>query len=381
MSTILGIHYGIDSSQHDVGACLIKNGNLKYSIEEERLIKIKQARGKLPIFSIKKILELEKIQMKDVDLIVFTGSTFKDGKEIVKKFINHYFGSCPKLLVIDHHLAHLSSAFFHSKFTRSIVLSIDGMGDKTSICIAKADLKKGIKVVEKRLSEDSLGHFYGIITSYLGFNVAEDEYKVMGLAPYGKDVYRNEFKEIYDEDKISGINSNIMKYQTKKLNMNMPFYNNNFLKKFGQNRKLGERITKKHENIAASCQANLENLINSLVNYSIKKTNNFSSNLCLVGGVALNSLANGKINNKNLKKIFVEPSSSDRGLALGCGLYGSFLKDKKVPKIKNLYLGPKYSDKKIEEILLRNKIKFKKVKNPEKHAANKLNKNKVIGWF
>ena len=127
MSVVLGIHYGISSGQHDVGACLVINGTLKHFIEEERLLRVKTARGKLPIYSIKKILELEKISMRDIDLVVFPGKTYKKNYDTIKSFLNHYFGHAPKLMAIEHHLAHLASAFFHSNFENSVILSIDGV--------------------------------------------------------------------------------------------------------------------------------------------------------------------------------------------------------------------------------------------------------------
>jgi carbamoyltransferase len=381
MSVVLGIHYGISSGQHDVGACLVKNGNLKHFIEEERLLRVKTARGRLPIYSIKKILELEKITMKDIDLVVFPGKTYIKNFNTIKSFLNHYFGHTPKLMAIEHHLAHLSSAFFHSDFNDSAILSIDGVGDNTSVCIAIADKKNGIKILEKRLSDSSFGHYYGLITSFLGFAVAEDEYKIMGLAPFGNPNYTKKFEKILKSDKVKGFKTNLNLFKSKNLNIQLPYYNQRFIKNFGKQRCINEKITRRHENLAASAQKNLENLINSLINYTSKKSKNFSQNLCLVGGVALNCLANGKINNPKFKKIFVEPAASDRGLAMGCGLYGSFLRDKKIKPIKDLYLGTQYTNNEIKKILVRNKIKYKILKNPELDAAKKIFKNKVVGWF
>ena len=183
--TILGIHCGFSIHTHEPGAALIKNGKIISVCEEERLIRVKNALGYLPTNSIKQVLAESKTKIKKINLIVSTGVTVKNYKNTLRKFFNDQFGFCPKIILVHHHLSHIASSFYTSGFKESTCLSLDAYGDSASGMIAKASRKNGIKILEIIDKDNSLGTLYSAATEFLGY-VDGDEYKVMGLASYGK---------------------------------------------------------------------------------------------------------------------------------------------------------------------------------------------------
>ncbi|MDE3060854.1 MAG: carbamoyl transferase, partial [Pseudomonadota bacterium] len=182
---ILGIHSGVTIGQHDPGAALIMDGKIVAVIEEERLIRIKSPRAYLPIRSIAACLKEGGISIKDVDILAHPGETYEDMPARIQSYMRHYFGHCPEIRMINHQMAHLASAYYCSGFEDAMCISWDAYGDRLSASFATASRSDGIKVMETRDSEHSLGNFYAALTSYIGFDAGEDEFKVMGLAPYG----------------------------------------------------------------------------------------------------------------------------------------------------------------------------------------------------
>ena len=185
---ILGIHGGVSINQHDPAAALICDGKLVACIEEERLVRVKSPRGLLQIESIRACLREAGLNIQDIDLVAHPGDTYEDMPPRIESYLRHYFGYTPPIRMINHQLAHLASTFYHSGYERAMCLSYDAYGDRQSAALGLGT-KAGIKVLETRPWDDSLGSFYAAMTSFLGFLPAEDEYKVMGLAPYGSDMY------------------------------------------------------------------------------------------------------------------------------------------------------------------------------------------------
>ena len=142
---ILGIHGGFTIHQHDAAASLMINGKLICSVEEERLFRQKDALGLLPINAIKKCLKEASIKMNDVDLIALPGETYDDLEERTKNWIKHYWGYCPKIMLVNHQLAHIASSFFHSNFDNAMCLTMDAFGDRLSAALVKADKNNGLK--------------------------------------------------------------------------------------------------------------------------------------------------------------------------------------------------------------------------------------------
>ena len=374
---ILGIHGGFNVHQHDPSAALIIDGKLHTVIEEERLLRVKGCNGILPIESVRTCLNNAKINLKDVDYIVLDGKTHQDIKERTKDWLKHHFGFCPKIKVVNHQLAHLSSAYFQSGFENALCISYDAWGDRLSGAVAVGN-KDSLNIISKIPGDNSLGVFYSTMTSFLGFKPNDDEYKVMGLAPYGKSNFDLSFflkstnegffcDNSYFRKRISGT-----EYEQ--------FYSQKLIKKLGVPRKKNDPFSKKYLDIAASTQKCLEEVAISFIKKMYEKTK--QQNLCLAGGVALNCSLNGKIAKLPfIKNIFIQPAASDRGLALGSALYLANKLGDKIEKINNVFYGPKINKDSIKKSLDLVGINYKKLNYPSETAANLITDNKVIGWY
>lgn len=326
---VLGIHGGFTINQHDAAACIFKNGKLIVAIEEERLTRIKSSNGMMPIMSVRTCLKQANLNIKNINYVTVIGKTYKDIKKRTTEWFFHHFGYSPIIKVIDHQLAHASSAFYHSDFKRSAIITYDAWGDRLSGILAVGDKKNGIKIYKKIPASNSLGAFYSAMTSFLGFKPNEDEYKVMGLAPYGKNTFDLSFfckprgKFFYCNTKYFKERKNATVYEQ--------FYSKELIKKLGKPRHKDEKITQKYKNIACSTQYTLEKCAINLIKNFCKLTN--EKNICFAGGVALNCTLNGKINKENyIEKIFIQPAASDRGLALGGALFFFLEKRSKLQK-------------------------------------------------
>lgn len=168
---VLGMYGGASPGQHDPSAALVVDGKIVAVCEEERYVRIKSAWGSLPINSVRECLRLGGITLGDVDVIVHPGETHAGLRDRVMAYLRHYFGYCPRIEVVSHHLAHLASAFYCSGFGEAMCLSYDRYGDRVSTVLARAS-SCGIEILETRDWENSLGVFYSAITSYLGFQLA-----------------------------------------------------------------------------------------------------------------------------------------------------------------------------------------------------------------
>ena len=375
---IMGIHGGVSINQHDPGCAIIDNGLLRIFIEEERLNRIKGSRGILPIFSILKCLDDTSLDIKDIDILAICGDSYVDLKEITQNWIKHHFGFCPKIVVVNHQLAHLASAFYPSNFDKSLCISYDAYGDRLSGAVALASKKDGIKIIEQFPFSNSLGIFYGTMTSYLGFKPGEDEFKVMGLSAYGKPKYDLSFFLDANENGFLCNDKYFTNYKSP--TQFQPHYSDLLIEKLKINpRNKFEKISQDHMNLASSTQYFLEKAILSL----ISKYNDDHSfeNLCLAGGVALNCSVNNKISKlDNINKLYVQPSSSDRGLPLGAAILASVNEGINFKTISNNYYGPKSSYLEIESFLKLVNVKYEKIVNLDL-IADLLYKGYIIGWF
>lgn len=373
---ILGIHGGVSINQHDPSAALIIDGEVVACVEEERLYRIKSPRGLLPILSIKSCLKEAGISMKDVDVIVHPGETYEDAPKRIYSYLVHYFGFCPKIQMINHQLAHLSSAFFHSGFSESMCLSYDAFGDRLSAAFGMG--KNGIEIDESRDSQNSLGLFYATMTSFLGYLPAEDEFKVMGLAALGKEEFDlSDFASPVENG--YQVNSNFIRSDPPIKSNWEPFYSDELIKICGQPRRIGEKITQRHANIAFATQKTLEKCAVSLVSYMFNKYN--CKSLCIAGGIGLNCSANLVISELPfIDKLFVQPAASDRGLALGCAMYVANEYGHKIIPPPHVFLGPTYSEKEYIKALALVGITYERPDNIFEEVARLLSEGKIIGF-
>ena len=375
---ILGVHGGVTVNQHDAAAALLRDGELVCCVEEERLYRVKGATGLLPIESISACLKEAGIPLQSVDIVAIPGETYKDIIPRTEEWLMHHFGYAPKVVTVNHQTAHISSAFYHSGFNQAMCLAYDAYGDGISGALAVADSKNGIKIIETSPATNSLGVFYATMTSFLGFKPGEDEYKVMGLAPYGKP---NVDLSFFCRATPDGYQSDPSYFRSRRsATQYEPFYSDKLIAKIGTPRRKDEPINDRHRDLAASTQAVLEESAVSLVRYLHRITGEHK--LCIAGGIALNCSANRILNKLPfLDGFFVQPAASDRGLALGCALYIAALNGDTIHPINHVFYGPNIEGDAIKGALDLTGIKACKVSCPSEVAAQLLSEGKIVAWY
>ncbi len=375
---LLGLNCSFNASNHDPSACLMKDGKIIGAIEEERLNRVKTSLGYFPYKSINSLLKNANIDISKISYVISTGDTHKDIKKKIKSCLVHAYGKSPKIMIFNHGLTHIAGTYFSSGFNNSLIVSIDGMGDKISTVICQGN---GFKFKELYRSTgkqhlESLGIFYACFTEYLGFKQTEGEYKVMGMSAYGK--------KIFDLSKFIKLNKNPFRIELNpKLIVNwrvnsafQPAVNYQYLNRFFSSRgSEDEKFKQIHFDLAKSVQSKYEEILIEV----IKKFKGNNENLCLAGGCGLNCLANNKLYNY-FKNIYVMPASSDRGLSIGSVYLGNHYLKKKNYRVRNMFLGNKYNSNQIEKILSLSNVKFKKC-NSIKEASKDIINGKIVGWF
>ena len=311
---------------------------------------------------------------------------------IIKKLLKKNFGKFSgKINFFDHHLTHKIYGIAISNFKNSLVLSYDGGGENTSTEISYFKDNKIIDL-KKIYWPNSLGHFYSYFTGYLGFKMLEGEYKMMGLAPYGKPIY----KEFLRKNVLSKLSNKKYKFNYSKYSYHRALKNSFESlshETFPEPRLPNDEINQCHKDLASSVQSLLEDIVIETLQ-DIKPNFLNEYNLILSGGCALNVTLNGKIlSNKIFKNIIVPPAPHDAGCSIGSVLsffYKNnnlkFLHDEKIKfKIQNPYLGFSYDTKKIEHVLNKysKKLKFKLLdyQSVIEFTARALNENKIIAWY
>ncbi len=410
---------GISSFYHDSAVALINNGEIISAVQEERFTRIKHD-ASFPINSIKFVLNYSNITLDDIDYVVFYDKPFLKFERLTETYLANvpkgflsFQKSMPiwlkeklflktiifrllkkisknfdknKLLFSEHHFSHAASAFYPSPFEKAVVLTLDGVGEWATSTISIGN-KNDLEIKKEIHFPHSLGLLYSSFTLYLGFKVNSGEYKLMGLAPYGKPKFYEKIRDNLVDIKNDGsfrLNQKYFNYMT-----GLSMINSNFEKLFGQKSRLpNEQIEEFHMDIASSIQKITEDIIllitdNIYNDYGIE-------NLCLAGGVALNCVANTKIKNqKKFKNIWIQPASGDAGGALGAAYAAWFKEFKQIRKIetkdkmKGAYLGPSYKDNDIKSSLLKSGAIFEKLSDQKlnKIILDDLIQEKAIGWF
>jgi carbamoyltransferase len=397
----LGINY---SQMHDSSACIVLDGELLFAVAEERISRIKHDAG-FPKLAIQACLDFAKISAAQIDEVCFgwqpAGPVYRHDLKLYAtgawplsyiNFLNssrHFLsmwhqesGATPfrrtfgagkaRFRYVDHHLAHALSAYAYSGFDDAAVVVMDGRGawEATSIWHGHAGRLNHVLTINW---PDSLGLFYAQFTGFLGFVPNSDEWKVMGLAPYGQPGI----------DLAQFINPNDAPYRvhTKSL-IGDGLQFSHFTVLLGAPRQPESDISDHHKNIAFAVQDACEEAMMSVVTMALAKTR--SKNLCLAGGVALNSKANGKIVASGaVEKIFVQPAAADDGVALGAALAPYLDGNGRLPNkpMRHGYWGPSFDEEAIEKALLTYKIRHTKLSDPAKTSAQLLSEGKILGWF
>ncbi|MEI6852715.1 MAG: carbamoyltransferase C-terminal domain-containing protein [Bacteroidota bacterium] len=380
---ILGINGGVRHGYQDVSATLIKDGEVIFAVEEERLNRIKFSPGQLPELAIYECLKYAGIRIQDIDYIASHGSTW--GDEYAAKLRQYFlftFGHCPKLEFVHHHDAHAASAYYGSGFDEAMVVTIDASGDGISTQLA---IGKGseIQIIKRFSRPDSIGIFFSILTQFCGFRRDSDEYKLMGLAAYGNRD-RFDFSDIISfKDGVYHFDESFLKPipagASQPIRQEMAF-SEKLLEKLGPKRLKEQEITTLYKDVAASAQKHLEDIIVDLITHFQKETG--VRKLCLAGGVALNCLVNQKLMNLPcIDEIYVQPAASDAGISMGAAMSVSSKYGIRPLSITSALLGMEYSDEQIQKVLDDIGVKYHQVVDPALVAVQAIAENKVIGWF
>ena len=412
---------GISAYYHDSAAAIVVDGKIIAAAQEERFTRIKHD-SSYPFNAVEFVLKYSNLKIKNIDHIIFYEKPFLkferlletytafapkgfkqfskamplwlkeklfQKKLLIKELKRHdsNFKGESKLFFSDHHLSHAASAFYPSPFEEAIVLTADGVGEwaTTTVAIGKGN---NLKIKKEIHFPHSLGLLYSAFTYYIGFKVNSGEYKLMGLAPYGKPIYSDKIiNNLIDikEDGSFRLDQDYFNYATGLTMTNDKFHN-----LFGQkprNPKI-EQLNEFHMNIAASIQKVTEDIIIKLAK-SIKQEYNLP-NLCLAGGVALNCVANGKLlKEKIFENIWIQPAAGDAGGSLGAALalwhieLNNSRKINKNDDMQGSYLGPEFSDNHIQEYLDNLGANFEVLDENEfiERVALALTEGKAIGWF
>jgi len=399
---------GISCFYHDSAACLIKDGIVAAAAEEERFTRKKHDTS-FPVNAVNYCLKEGNVNIGQIDYISFYEKPLLKFERLLSQHLEmfpksfwSFYKALPSwineklrvpsiirkklkykgdVLFIEHHLAHAASSFLVSPFEEAAILTIDGVGEWAT---ASYGYGKGneITLLKELRFPHSIGLLYSTVTAHLGFSVNNSEYKVMGLSPYGKPAYCENFKKVVDVKEDGSIEFD-MSYFDFHYKLTMP--SKKFAEEFGPVRKPNEEVTQKHKDIAASLQKITEEIIFKMLNHLYNETK--MKNLCMAGGVALNSVANGKITkNTPFKNVWIQPAASDAGTSLGAAAYAynSILGNKRRYVMESAYLGPSFSSDYIKEFLDKNKIIYKKFKDRNalvKLTAKLLHESSVIGWF
>jgi len=395
---------GIGGSDHDVASCIVENGEIKIAIEEERISRDKYALGTNLLLGLSRKYCLKELNLsiKDMDAIVVDDILAETA----------YYPLRNKVTKISHHLAHAASVYYPSPFSEAAVLIVDNAGSliadengKQGLETISYGIGSGLKIdffekitgenwIEARLGasrkvyqrgdcDDSLGHFYKIVSGKLGFKFSENGQffypeagKTMGLAPYGDNRYYKDIKKYVDFG--------------PKGRITMPFSDNKLaaaIDEIIENDGGGDKAFQCHAHIAKACQQILEESLTYCCEYLYEQTK--MKYLCYAGGVALNCVANGKLKEKlPFEDIFLFPACGDNGTAIGCALWGTYnakagnIPDKKSSIVTKPYFGRSYGDDEIEQALQKfDNIAWEKVSNPARIGAQMIYEGKIIGWF
>ena len=411
---------GISAFYHDSAACILLNGEIIAAAQEERFTR-KKHDASYPYNAINFVLEYANLKLSQIDQVVFYEKPFLKFERLLETYValapkgfgqftksipiwlneklfqknflfnklklhDKNYNSDKNIFFSDHHLSHAASAFFPSPFEEAVILTADGVGEWATTTIAVG--KKNKLEIQKEIHfPHSLGLLYSAFTYYIGFKVNSGEYKLMGLAPYGKPIYYDKIRNLIDikDDGTFRLNQKYFNYATGLTMTNEKFHN-----LFGEKPRIPDKedITQFHMDIAASIQKITEEIMIRLARsiryeYKIK-------NLCLAGGVALNCVANGIIKKENIfENIWVQPAAGDAGGSLGAALalwYDNLENERVVDtedSMKGSYLGNEFSQEQIEENLKEVGANFEVFNYTDliNKTVEFLCNEKAIGWF
>lgn len=403
----MGVFVGISAHYHDSACCLIRDGELVAAAEEERFTRVKHDSA-IPTRAFSYCLKQAGLTIGDVSCLGYyedpykkaarqlwaglprilfdADARFRIDPKRAEREIRDCLGYDGEIFFADHHQSHAASAYYFSGFPEADIFTVDGVGEWTTTSYARGE-GNDVSLFETVSFPHSLGLLYSAITAYLGFEVNDAEYKVMGLAPYGTPRYIDKIFELI-ELQDGG------QYRLK-----MPYfeyvdgqrmYSDELVDLFGVPPRVAESdIDQFHKDVASSLQKALEDILLQKVRYLHDRYS--SDHLCMAGGVALNCVANGRVLREGpFKKLFVQPAASDAGGALGAAALAAVAHtggSETIKPMEHVYLGPKYTNRDVATVIAPSPLKHSAKDlegEPEaliREAAQRLSEGKVIGWF
>jgi len=408
MSTII---LGIGGYSHDASACLIRYGRLIAAVEEERFTRLKHQPG-FPHKAIEYCLKEAGITPREIDHIAFymhpirgfgnriwhhvrqmpRFPIYSAGYLVEQSYrrgwawfelnqLRKLGGGRARIHFVEHHLAHGASSFHVSPFDCAAVLVLDGLGEWTTTTLAIGEGTQLRKLREVKYPH-SLGALYGSVTNHLGFKTG-DEYKVMGLASFGRPIYLQEMRDLVRlrDDGTFGLNTDYFTFHVQPGRYE-GYVSQMFVGRFGPPRKSDESLDQKHVDMAASLQALLEEVVLHIARYLHTETG--SENLCIAGGVALNSVMNYRLaTGTPFQNIYIQPTANDAGTSLGAAyyVYHAILGHPRCFVMEHAYWGPEYTDDQIHALLEECKVSYSICNDPADVAARLVAEGKIVGWF
>jgi carbamoyltransferase len=398
---------GISCFYHDAAACLLRDGMVIAAAEEERFSR-KKHDADFPLQATRYCLDAGGIDAGDLDYVVFYekpllkferilagfGATFPRSRRTFAQAIPTWMGEKlwirgrirkalryeGPVLFGEHHLSHAASAFFPSPHTAAAVLTADGVGEWASTTVGMGD-GVDLELVEEIRYPHSLGLLYSAFTAYLGFEINEGEYKVMGMAAYGRPAFVDDVRRLIHvaEDGSFHLNMRHLAYHRA-----TRAFDGAFEKLFGPRRDPEADLEQKYADIAASIQLVIEEAMLGVAQRA--RALSGSDNLCMAGGVALNVLANARIlREAGFRNVWVQPAAGDSGGCIGAAsyLYHSVLRHPNRHHLDTAYLGPAFSNSHIHAFLDRERIAHSILNEAQlaPTVARLLAQNNVVGWF
>ncbi len=414
---------GINAYHADASAAIFVNGKMIAAIEEERLTRVKHAAG-FPALAILFCIKEAGISMSEVDFFAVGRDPKAKLFNKVRYLLSQGFGGIEgvkerlrnrkkvlsiaaelakisgineaafkqKIVQVEHHRSHLAAAFFASGYENAACISIDGSGDFSTVMMGLGNAD-GIDVKQSLDFPDSIGIFYTACTQWLGFPHYGDEYKVMGMAPYGKPIYADKIRLLIqptqtgffklDSKYFIKPGTGIISYGENNVPEVATLYSGKLVELLGSARAASDELTQYHKDIASSVQFVTEEIIFHMLRHLHSITGKDA--VCIAGGVAQNSVANGKITrNTPFKKVFIPSAGHDAGISMGAAMYHLF-QNLKLPVVisSSPYLGSKFTNEEIERYLQKEKITYNKYDDETLYdvVTNAIIDGSVVGWF
>jgi carbamoyltransferase len=400
---------GVSAFFHDSAAALVRDGEVVAAAEEERYTRVKHE-SDFPENAATFCLRQEGISVRDIDKVVFYEKPVSRYGRIlsallsasgvgrreyasmvlfgswflmrVRRTVRKRLGFTGEVLFVPHHLSHAASAFYCSPFDSAAVLTIDGVGEWATAAMGEADAK-GVHLYQEMQYPQSIGLLYSIFTEYLGFRPNSAEYKVMGLAPYGKPAYLDKLLEIAPVAADGSIRLDMRFFM---LRYGLLAAGPRFAEHFGgPPRPMNSTtLTTRDHDLAATIQAWTELAVVRMCRHLARETGH--RRLVMAGGVALNCTANSKILRETpFREVFVQPGASDAGCSIGCALAAHHALTKQPNRRRpfNVYLGDRFSPEEVEAVLKKYEATYQRLAEAElcRETARRIARGRVIGWF